>query len=215
MRPVRLPFSLTACGLVWGAASALLATGWPLSLSLDAADGRSFLAWRGFGVEPEFHLLSVASEIVQIYAIFGGLVAQIIALVTMVFQPGVLDPASIQRINNRLIKLQTQLIYLVFIYIATLTSILAAKLAAPSDAQSTSGSGIATLLLGTSAFLVVFSVFRSADMAKSIISLQKLRAGLILKEAEERIKKSIETNPPPVAPDPNPAAYGGRVLKIG
>jgi hypothetical protein len=149
-----------------------------------------------------------------VYAILGGLVAQVIALVTMVFQPGLNTPSRIARVNSSLLRLQAQLLTLVLLYGVTLILALATKVAASID-QSPKVEGIgAALLLAFSVFFVVVSLVRSAEMAVAIISVQRLRGALMLEEAEQRVKDQTSGEPEHVTPDRSPEAYGRRIVRL-
>lgn len=163
-------------------------------------------------LSPVTSLVRIASDVVQAYAILAGLVVQLITLVTMVFNPGRLGVARIRRVADELEKMQSQLIGLFAIYVVTLAFALATKILAGSSDSPTFSTLAGPLCLAGTAFMVVFSLARTGVMGVSIMSVQRLRATLLVEQAkqdEDEAKASREARPPlEIEPDPTPEAYG-------
>src|SRR5690242_8168467 len=88
------------------------------------------IEWSPFVIvaNPHWSLVNIASDLVQAYAILGGLVVQVIALVALVFTPGRMDVGKVKRVAASLDQMQQQLLALFGIYIATLVCALACKI---------------------------------------------------------------------------------------
>lgn len=185
----------------FGIGLGIIAAGWTLGLpvfSLGSLFGEAPLL---AALSPKWQLAQVASDIVQAFAILAALVVQVIALVAMVFNPGNLSPDKVKSVTSELTKMQQQLLALFGIYVATLGIALAAKVVCLDDDKTL----VEAVVLSISAFMVVFSLGRTAEMGRAIMSVHRLRSDLLIAQAIQ------DRSPPrklPIEPDPTPDAYG-------
>ena len=192
---------LTAIGTILGLVAAAAALGvpftWPLDLTLTSAS-------------PRWSLVTIASDLVQAYAILAGLIVQVITLVALVFDPKSIDPRRVKRIAASLDGMQQQLLGLFAVYVATLFCALGSKIAI--DPAAPPHSPWWGLWIAATAFMVCFSVARTAEMSKSILAVQRLRSRLLLIQLKKLPStQSQQAQPLPVEPDPTPEAYGTKV----
>lgn len=195
--------NLTLVGLASGVGAAVWTLGVPV---LSPAS-----LWSGLPVldilSPRWELAQIASDIVQAFAILAGLVVQVITLVAMVFSPGNLSPERVTNVTLELDKMQRQLLALFGIYVVTLVVALAAKLACADDHHSMGGA----VALAGSAFMVCFSLGRTAEMGKAIMSVHRLRSQLLIAQANQDARRPRVAMP--IEPDPTPEAYGNKAGK--
>lgn len=192
---------LTAIGTILGLVAAAAALGipftWPLDLTLSS-------------VSPRWNLVTIASDLVQAYAILAGLIVQVITLVALVFDPKSIDARRVKRIAASLDGMQQQLLGLFAVYVATLSCALGSKIAI--DPTAPPNSPWWGLWIAATAFMVCFSVARTAEMSKSILAVQRLRSRLLLIQLKKPpATQSQQIRPLPVEPDPTPEAYGTKV----
>lgn len=194
--------NLTHIGLVLG----VVAAGWTFGLPIFSL-GKMF----GEGplleaLSPKWQLAQIASDIVQSFAILAALVVQVIALVAMVFNPGSLSPEKVKAVTAELTKMQQQLLALFGIYVATLAVALAAKIVCLDDGKTL----VEAVVLSVASFMVVFSLGRTAEMGRAIMSVHRLRSELLVAQA---IQDRAPPRKLPIEPDPAPEAYGRRAPK--
>lgn len=194
---------LTLIGTVLGVLAAAAALGVPLELPDSLS---SFWA----SLSPKWHLVGIASDLVQAYAILAGLVVQVITLVALVFDPNGMDARKVRRVIAGLDRMQQQFLGLFAIYIATLACCLGAKVSI--TVEKPPDTPLPGLWLAATAFMVLFSVARTAEMGRSILSVQRLRSRMLLLQS----RASSGSPPPelPIEPDPTPEAYGTKVQAI-
>ena len=193
---------LTIAGTVLGLVAALAAIGVPLQLPETLAQFRA-------SIEPRWNLVAIASDLVQAYAILAGLIVQVITLVALAFSPGRLGTAKVRRVVGALDRMQEQLLALFAVYVATLALSLGTKLSI--DAAHPPSSRWVGLWLAATSFMVMFSLARTAEMGRSILSVHRLRGRMLVLEVEEEGKSDA---PLPVEPDPSPEAYGSKTHNI-
>jgi hypothetical protein len=201
---------MTVFGLLGGFAAAYAALGIPLSAVEGIASGHlpQFSTFT-----PASGLVRIASDVIQAFAILAGLIAQIIALVTMVFNPGRLAVKRVRQISVALEKMQAQLLALFAFYVITLAFALATKvLAEPGERESFSNHA-GPICLAATAFWVVFCLARTVDLGTSIMSVQKLRTKLLVQQAKEDASDPQSKTSQPIEPDPTPEAYGTTSLQ--
>lgn len=194
--------NLTLFGLGLG----IIAAGWTLGLPVLSI-GRIFVEEPLLSaLSPKWQLAQIASDIVQAFSILAALVVQVIALVAMVFNPGSLSPERVKAVTTELTKMQQQLLALFGIYVTTLAVALGAKIVCLEDQKTLIGA----VILSAAAFLVVFSLGRTAEMGRSIMSVHRLRSDLLIAQA---IQDRVPARKLPIEPDPTPDAYGERAPK--
>jgi hypothetical protein len=162
-------------------------------------------------------VVTVSSDLVQVFVLLAALLAQLIALLATIFQPGRLGLARIQEINAALGRLQMFNIGLLVVYIASIAVWIAIKILGSHQLfASTSFFGmvsLAQIVIGVAGFLVVFSILRTLQMLRVIVGLQALRAEQVELEARAVAEQAarIAVSSFKVEDDPTADRYGRSV----
>lgn len=158
----------------------------------------------------------IASNLVAVFAILAGLLAQIIALTAVIMEPGRLSAERVNEIGAALRDLQRRNRVLFFFYLATAALFLAVQVI---DGQphivhfGAFGFTIGRALLFACGFMVVICVVRTNTTLRNIGTLQETRVAAQAEEAAAREKRERAASAVRLVavPDQGGASYGGAV----